>query len=460
RNLQLYVHLNDALNGVQTMAIGGWSEEAKQVFISRRPSYAELFGSLDLCECKHCRSVLSPAAYFVDLLEFLRHSTPNTKNKTPLDILFERRPDLEHITLTCENTNTTLPYVDLVNEVLESYVTYLLSRKTQQPQKPSILAHDTGDATPQELDANPQNTNEDAYREVAQAVYPLTLPSNQPVEVARAYLQHLGISRQELLTAFEKEQSVKTDRATHAEYLGITLEEYQILTGANFDPAVQVSSRPLREYYGYDADQIGRPEDNPTVTRSWKEWLSNVPEFLQRTGISYVDLTEALKTRLINPAYPEGEALEFFRRIPLSFATLAGLVQGNFANPPQKVLDALQRAGTSLQQLIDWSNANFQGVRKMIVLDAPDSKCDLSVTRLQQLDGSLLDDAELSKLHRFIRLWRKIGWRIATLDRAMTALGASDVTLDLLIQLAEIKQLQDDLGGAKIDVLLSLWAPI
>lgn len=459
RNLQLYVHLNDALNGVQTMAMGEWSEEAKQAFIGRRPNYTELFGSMDLCDCKHCRSVLSPAAYFVDLLEFLRHSIPNTTDKTPLDVLLTRRPDLEHMKLTCENTNTTLPYVDLVNEVLESYVTYLASLQSQQPQSPSILAHDTADATAQELDANPQNTNDEAYRVVAQAVYPFTLPFNQPIEVERIFLQHLGISRYDLLSAFQKEQSVKTDRATHAEYLGITPEEYQILTEANFDPTVQVRPRPLREFYGYNVDQVGRPEDNPTVTKLWKEWLADVPEFLQRTGISYVDLIETLKTQFINPAYPEGEALEFLRRIPLSFATLAALAQSNFANPSQEALDALQRAGIALRQLIDWSNANFQRVRKVIVLDAPDSKCDLSVTRLQHLDGSLLDDAELSKLHRFIRLWRKIGWSIAKLDRAMMALRASEITPDALIQLAQTKQLQDQ-SAADIEVLLSLWAPI
>lgn len=35
------------------------------------PNYAKLFGSPDICECKHCRSVFSAAAYFVDLLRFL-----------------------------------------------------------------------------------------------------------------------------------------------------------------------------------------------------------------------------------------------------------------------------------------------------------------------------------------------------------------------------------------------------
>src|SRR5262249_33562316 len=98
------------------------------------------------------------------------------KNRTPLDVLLGRRPDLENLPLTCENTNTTLPYTDLVNEVLESYVTYLVSLQSQQVQDPKIFAYDTGDATAQELDANPQNTLDAAYKELDQAVYPFTLP--------------------------------------------------------------------------------------------------------------------------------------------------------------------------------------------------------------------------------------------------------------------------------------------
>ena len=57
---------------------------------------------------------------------------------TPLDHLIGnkekqvpgRRPDLAHIKLTCENTENAMPYVDLVNEILESYVLYQQSLPT------------------------------------------------------------------------------------------------------------------------------------------------------------------------------------------------------------------------------------------------------------------------------------------------------------------------------------------
>jgi hypothetical protein len=48
-------------------------ESARNELIKNYPTMESLFGSLDFCECEHCRSVLSPAAYFVDLLQFLEY---------------------------------------------------------------------------------------------------------------------------------------------------------------------------------------------------------------------------------------------------------------------------------------------------------------------------------------------------------------------------------------------------
>jgi hypothetical protein len=75
-----------------------------------------LFGDLDDCDCRHCASVLSPAAYLVDLLEFVK---PNT---AAFARLAERRPDLLDLELSCENTETELPHIDLALEILENAV--------------------------------------------------------------------------------------------------------------------------------------------------------------------------------------------------------------------------------------------------------------------------------------------------------------------------------------------------
>src|SRR5664279_4670052 len=128
RSLSVMANLNETVNGVWPQgltggAYGNGSGVAKAQILEAYPDYAELFGALDPCGCEECMSVLSPAAYFVDLLQFLANSAPNAAGNTPLDVLIGksgsslpgRRPDLAYLKLTCENTNTELPYIDPVS---------------------------------------------------------------------------------------------------------------------------------------------------------------------------------------------------------------------------------------------------------------------------------------------------------------------------------------------------------
>ncbi len=82
--------------------------------VRRFPNWVTLFGDVNKCACKHCQTVLSPGAYLVDLLEYI--------DGAPKETLFTRRPDLTDIEITCPNTDKSLPYIDLVNEVLEAVV--------------------------------------------------------------------------------------------------------------------------------------------------------------------------------------------------------------------------------------------------------------------------------------------------------------------------------------------------
>jgi len=106
-----------AITGPSIAAIAG--PAAAPAALTRFPSLGALFGDLSSCSCRHCSSVLSPAAYLVDLLRTLRRAGAG-------DQLRRRRPDIAQLELTCENTTTELPYVDLVLEVLENAVTFPL----------------------------------------------------------------------------------------------------------------------------------------------------------------------------------------------------------------------------------------------------------------------------------------------------------------------------------------------
>src|SRR5262249_36631631 len=95
--------------------------------------WRSLFGSIDFCDCAHCKSLYGPAAYFVDVLQFLDQGSGTT---SPLEVLLSRRPDLEHIELTCKNSDTPLPYVDLVNEILEAAI---VPRSFHLPEGPDTV---------------------------------------------------------------------------------------------------------------------------------------------------------------------------------------------------------------------------------------------------------------------------------------------------------------------------------
>ena len=169
------------------------------------PNYAKLFGSPDICECKDCRSVYSAAAYFVDLLRFLWRGESKSKGKTALDMLVARRPDLLYLPLTCENTNTIIPYIDLSNEIMEYYTAY--------DSLSNFKGYDTGKTTEEELRANPQNFNLGAYRKLKDEKYPFTLPYHQPLDVIRTYSDHLKVSRYEAMKSMNPQPDAAATRA-------------------------------------------------------------------------------------------------------------------------------------------------------------------------------------------------------------------------------------------------------
>jgi len=70
-----------------------------------------LFGEMDYCACEHCRTILSPAAYLVDLLLFLDRPASEIPAgfTNPQQVLLDRRPDLQHLPLTRRFTPTRLP---------------------------------------------------------------------------------------------------------------------------------------------------------------------------------------------------------------------------------------------------------------------------------------------------------------------------------------------------------------
>ncbi len=451
------MHLLEYSQGIVPESVIGSAESAAAMAVlqNRLPNYAQLFGSPDICECEHCRSVHSAAAYFIDLLRFLWRGEPNSDGKTPLDILAVRRPDLLHLPLTCENTNTIIPYIDLANEVMEYY--------TAHDTLTGFTGHDTGEATPADLRANPQNFNLEAYRKLKDAKYPFSLPYHQPLDEIRTYADHLKVSRAEAMRAATPVPDSATQQAIAAEGLSVSEEEHKILTGR--DLAGAVDATPLHEYYGYaSAPQL--------------ENLSAVPEFLHRTGVRYPELVELLRTQFINP---HQHTLDLLQRI-LSFASISAdvlyarleQIEAGTLDPATDAdivaaLNAYNGAqGTNITaaDFGQWVIDHLDECRRVITLYEPDSKCALETTELRTIrsiyeaaaTSGLVDD-DWSRIHRFIRLWRKLGWSIHETDLVLAAIAAADITPETIGKLESISRLR---AATKLPLnkLAVLWGHI
>jgi len=126
--------LISALNNPSTNTMTDYNGQVKNSkFLNEYPDLAGLFGMpASYCECVDCESFLGIPAYLADLLDYLYQrqpkSGPNARalllanNYASNGLQFRRRPDIGDIDLNCDNANTELPYIDIVNELLEDYV--------------------------------------------------------------------------------------------------------------------------------------------------------------------------------------------------------------------------------------------------------------------------------------------------------------------------------------------------
>src|SRR5260370_2154149 len=146
------------------------------------PTLEELLNNMDYCACDECKSVLGAAAYYVELLQFIDIPDLPGGRPNPQTVLFRRRPDLQDLLLTCENTNVALPYIDIINEVLEHFIIN------------GSLAAFHGfnmreDSSTADLLADPEYVSAAAYVKTKSEVYPHTLPFDMPLAALRLLMQ-------------------------------------------------------------------------------------------------------------------------------------------------------------------------------------------------------------------------------------------------------------------------------
>jgi hypothetical protein len=247
------------------------------------PDWAELFGSADYCACDPCLSITSPAAYLVGLLAWAYELEDGST--IPADqALDDRRPDLRQIKLSCVNSYTPLPYVDLVNEVLE---TALLGDAGYTPTINYVET--TRDAS--ELLATPEYVVSDAtgttaYDVLASATTDIALPYHLANDQARVYLRQLGLPRSRLLAIMAYPGTtavVPADAGIDA--LGLGATDVALIGSQSPSSAPDAATR-----WGYDP------------AAAWRTELAVLRTFMLRSGLEYPAVLELLHCRAANPS--------------------------------------------------------------------------------------------------------------------------------------------------------------
>lgn len=423
--LTILGELRATLNG-NDVAVLTTAEDAVNEF----PNLAHLFGKADICECEECRSIFSPAAYFADVMQFLSdRDAINPPVPAPVpsskSVLFSRRPDLGYVELSCENSHTPLPYVDLVCEILEDRVAlpeiFTLPAPLQAQLVEGLVSADVRNAFPaahplsatarvsardsldswvvrdknatyriasdlkvtllrqtrgtaEELAANPEYVNDAAYATLRTALRPLALPFDLPVEELRAYLEQAGVSRARLMEVFHGNAAPNnaTPLDIAAEAAGIARNEH---------PFILAPDANQFEYWG--------GANNAAAVTA----MSRVDTFLNRTGLEYADLLRLLSIPYVNP----GGA---------------------------------------------------------IVIHHTDESCDTSSKRLQVLDRDALD-----RIHRFLRLWRKLGWKMWEVGLVIGQLGG-DIDNGFALALSPFLELKAKFPALSVEQLAAFFADI
>lgn len=248
-------------SGAQNLPVGNAAPPIEG-YLKEIPGFAEFFGNQDYCNCSHCQSILSPAAYFVDLMCFVEEQVTQpyfaTRANHPLNLKV-RRPDLWTTELTCDNTNQPIPYLVIVNEILENAVA-----------RESGFAGNLTDRTA-----------------VAQWVYRQTLPDavnsfdqplNLPFEEIVTYLRHF-----DLLPADIGEAGLVAGDDLARLRLSLSPEHHALIV------TVQDGLAFLKQIYGI-----------PFAEASGKIQPFDAGLLLKPMGISRTELEDLVKSRFVS----------------------------------------------------------------------------------------------------------------------------------------------------------------
>jgi peptidoglycan hydrolase-like protein with peptidoglycan-binding domain len=301
-----------------------YTPDEQQTLVGDVPDLEALFGSMDFCTCSTCQSLYGPGAYLSDALRFVDSHLSQQPPKTVREVLFDRRPDIGNIKLNCPNTETPLPYIDLVCEILEAAV-------PAPGADPDFSFQTTRSAA--ELRAFPENVRTAAYDVLRSADYPLDTVFDLWQQEARVWLAHLGVPRWQLMAWLQSRPAAgdpaPADASIAGEYLGLSSHETSLITEEATDAARQTA------LWGLDATQAS----------------VGVEDFLAHSKLDYAGLLQLVQVQWIDAGGDPPVAIARTSSSgDLSFQTVENLTPARF-DRIHRFLRLWRRAGWQMWEL-------------------------------------------------------------------------------------------------------------
>ncbi|MES2110189.1 MAG: neuraminidase-like domain-containing protein [Bacteroidota bacterium] len=445
------LHYTSALNfamrmksAAQASAINVFPDYKKELLGSNLadefPNLKNLLLDGDSCVCDECSSVYGAAAYLTDILEFLGSRNATNVSLKARDILFERRPDIADIDLNCDNTNTVIPYTDIVNELLEDHISgasFTISKTLLPKIKKGAIDHQLLQGLHTVAAAKAiSNIKDLSAKAVVSAEYSLKANLSEWV-VRDKYITlklsyqsgaakiHVRLLRQALLTADEI--------AAHPEYTNAVVYtgQYLMNTGMNhlpfslpYDLAASESSLYLQKLGVNKYDLIKAFRKPHEVPAAGDKYTPNQYAYAfsyldvnhaEQDIIFKIDATQSTNWPDYNTSlYPVDTFLSF---TGLMFDDMLTLLTLKFINP----------SGNS--EIVSTLDPTTQTLT-----------CNTSEKSISKLSNHKFD-----AIRRFLRVWRKTSLSMEDMDRCIMspAMGNGVLDKNFAVQLQSFLQLQN-----------------
>ncbi len=401
------------------------------------PNWDNLFNAGDICACEKCRSVYSPAAYYADLLLFLQGRKSKNPDLTVKDILFQRRPDLGYLELNCENAHTMLTYIDVVCEVLEAAI----ANGDDTVELPGLTAIDA--------------TNEDAAKQaVLQAFKQAHLDAGENSHLAPVGETGLWI--------------LHGDKCTYLLRKKITANYFAEVLRNTKNSAEELRAFP--EYVNPAAYRKLRSATYP-MALPFDLFGEEVKAGFQKAGLNRWELMQLFKGKpsLGQPEASDIAAVYFGistdpkastdeKRIMLDESIAQQHLYWGEVNNTEMLANVknvntfLRKTGLEYNQLLALLNLPFINPDGTLVITHLNATCDADQKIISHLDAPALD-----RIHRFLRLWKKLSWEMWELDLAIRTFGKNKIDRAFLVQLMYFAELQKKLGKASVEQVCSLF---